>query len=283
MEGRVVEQQPEVVSEVVVAMLGRDRHGGAPVLDRVVGEAAGRLVASSPSKGPSRTTLRAVEDLAQRGDQAGARLLLRAVARVAPDRVLDEAAERLRPPGAARRRVGVVASVVLAIGLLAGGVVVAVVSGADAVAGALLIGSVGPVLAARVAWVRHVPISGLTLQESWLWRSLGVLRPGDISDLSVLGDGRLRRATTDIASPRAQRRPSAADKPDISGWVGLAGVFGAVLCLVGGFAIPDLPPGAFLALMPVGAVVAALAVRAVLRSVTNRPGHGSSSRPDHSA
>lgn len=252
-------------------MLERDRDGDASVLDRVVGGAAGRLLAPSPSRGSS-NTLRAAEGLVHRGDHAGARLLLRAVARVAPDQVLDEAAERLRPLGATRHLVEVAASMVLAIGLFAGGVVAAVISGADVVAVTLLQGSVGLALVARIAWVHYARLPGLTLQESRLWRSLGVLRRGDINDLATLGDGHLRRATTDIGARYAQRHPSTAEKPDNSGWVGLAGVIGAVVFPVFSLAIPTFRDGAWLAFMPVGAVVGALAMWAVLRSLANGPG-----------
>ena len=270
---RVVEERPGDVGRVVHAMLSRDRDGGASDLDRVVGEAAGRLLASRPSERSSRT-LQAAHFLVHCGDPAGARLLLRAAARVAPDHVLDDAADHFRPPGAALRRVAVVASVVLAVGLLVTAVVTAVDSDADIVVRVLVHGSVALVPMGRVAWVRHVRFAGLTLQESRLWRSLGALRPGDISDLYVLGDGRLRRATTDFRSTRAQRHPAAGEKPDISGWVGLGGVLGAVLGMVCGLVIPGLPPGTFLALMPVGAVIAALAVWAALRSSRNGRGRG---------
>ena len=270
---REVEAQPADVGRVVHAMLSRDRDGDASVLDRVVGEAAGRLLAFRVSERSSRT-LQAAHYLVHCGDPAGARLLLHAVARVAPDRVLDDAADHFRPPGAARRHVAVVASVVLTVGLYVTAVVVAVVSGADVVARVLANGSVGLVLVARIAWVQHVRLPGLTLQESRLWRSLGVLRPGDIDDLYVLGDGRLRRATTDFRATRAQRHAVDREKPDISGWVGLGGVLGAVLGMVCGLVIPGLPPGTFLALMPVGAVIAALAVWAALRSSRNGRGRG---------
>lgn len=269
----MVEERPGDVGRVVHAMLSRDRDGGASDLDRVVGEAAGRLLASRPSERSSRT-LQAAHFLVHCGDPAGARLLLRAAARVAPDHVLDDAADHFRPPGAALRRVAVVAFVVLAVGLLVTAVVTAADSDADIVVRVLVHGSVVLVPIGRVAWVRHVRLPGLTLQESRLWRSLGALRPGDISDLYVLGDGRLRRATTDSRSTRAQRR-LAGEKPDISGWVGLAGVLGAVLGMVGGLVIPGLPPGTFLALMPVGALIAALAVWAAFRSSRNGRGHRS--------
>lgn len=271
---QAIEAQPGDVGRVVHAMLSRDRDGGASSLDRVVGEAAGRLLASRPSERSSRT-LQAAQYLVHCGDPAGARLLLRAVARVAPDPVLDDTADHFRPPGAALRRVAVVASVVLAVGLLVTAVVTAADSDADTVVRVLAHGSVALVPVARVAWVRHVRLPGLTLQESRLWRSLGALRPGDISELYVLGDGRLRRATTDFRSTRAQRHPEAGEKPDISGWVGLGGVLGAVLGMVCGLVIPGLPPGTFLALMPVGAVIGALAVWAALRSLRNRRGHRS--------
>jgi len=254
--------QAQVLRDVVARVLGRDRDGSASSLDRAVGEAAALLLASSSSDGRAET-LRACDELAHRGDEPGARLLLRAVSRVAPDRALSEAASRLRPRDALRRHV-LLAAVLLWLGLFVGALVVMVLAGADEVAAALLAGSVGPVLAVRLAWTRHVRVPGLTLQESQLWRSLGVLRPGDTADLSLLGDGRLRRAMSDLGSSRGQPLPSAFGQPDISGWVGLAAVTGAVLGLVGGLAIPSLPSGTFLALMPVGAVVAAVAVRAAL-------------------
>ncbi|MBI9113422.1 hypothetical protein [Sanguibacter suaedae] len=281
MEEHVVEEQPEVVDEAVDAIHERDRDGDAPVLDQLVGEVAWRLLTSCPARGSS-LTLRAAQELDRRGDRAGARLLLRAVARVAPDQALHDAERRLRPPGAVRRRVKVVASIALTISLLVGGAMAAVVAGAEDVALVLMGATHGPVLVARIMWVQRVRLPGLTLQESRFWRSLGVLRPGDASDLPELGDGRLRRATTDLKSPRAQRRPSDAEKPDVSGWIGLAGVIGAVLGPVCGLAIPGLTPGGFLALMPVGAVVAALAIWAVLRSRANDADRHPSSRHDHS-
>ena len=259
----VVVEQPDIVGEVVAAVLGRDRHGGAGSLDGVVGVAAGQLLSSTPPNDSSRTLV-AAEDLTRRGDRAGARLLLRAVARVAPHHDLETALDQLRPAAATRRRIALLASVMLAVGLLAGGVVAAVVAGADGAAGVLLAGSVGLLLAARVAWVRHIPLPGLTLQESRFWRSLGVLGHGDISELSLLADGRLRRAIEDLTAPRALRHPSDAQRFDSAGWVGLAGVFGAVLGLAGGLAIPTLPQGAFLVLMLVSGVVAAVATRTAI-------------------
>jgi hypothetical protein len=264
-----IEPQAQTVREAVAEVLGRDRRGGPSSLDRAVGDAAGRLLALGPDHGRA-GTLRAAAELAKHGDQPGARLLLRAVTRVAPDPLVAGAVKQLRPPGAVARRVAVTVAVVLGVGLLVVALIVGALAGAEAVAGGLLIGSVAPVLAARLAWTRFVRVPGLTLQESYLWRSLGVLRRGDSGDLAVLGDGRLRRAISDLDSPRAQRLPSAWGRPDGSGWVGLAGVTGAVLCLAAGLAFPGLPSGAFLLAMPLGAGSAAVAVWAALRRARER-------------
>ncbi|WP_380168076.1 hypothetical protein [Jannaschia sp. R86511] len=272
MEEPFVEPQLRVVREVVSSVLGRDRHGGPQTLDRVVGEAAGRLLGSGPDNGRT-GTLQAAAHLVQRGDEPGARLLLRTAFRVAPDPAVAEAARRLRPVGALRRLTVVAVAVTSCVGLLFGGLVVAVLAGAEAVASGLLLGSFVPILAARLAWIRFIRLPGLTLQESQVWRALGVLRRGDVSDLAVLGNGRLRGAMTDLNSPRGQRLPSAFGRPDVSGWVGLAGVTGAVLCLIAGSTFPGLPPGAFLAAMPIGAAVAAVAVRAALIRARARTEH----------
>jgi len=280
-DGRVDDKHPESVAQAVVVVLERDRDGDASVLDRLVGEAADLLLTCSTGGGASRT-LHAAEELDHRGDRAGARLLLRTVARVAPDGALADAERWLRPPGATRRRVKVVGSFALAVGLHAGGTMAAVVSGADDVAAVLMGATVGPALGIRIVWVQHVRLPGLTLQESRFWRSLGVLRAGDLADLPVLGDGRLRRATTDLKAPRAQRRTSDEGKPDNSGWIGLSGVIGAVLGPVCGLVIPGLSPGGFLALMPVGAVIASVALWAVLRSRAKDADHRTSPPHDHS-
>ncbi|KQT96595.1 hypothetical protein ASG53_16080 [Sanguibacter sp. Leaf3] len=259
MDTRGFAQRPGDVGEVIALMLGRDRDGDASVLDSAVGVAVGRHLASCSPWDPW-PTLWAANALAEQGDDAGARLLLRTVARVAPDPALDEMAARLRPPGAARQRAAVVTCVVLAAVLLASGAVVALVRGDQAAAGALLTASIGPALVVKDRWARHVRIPGLTLQESRLWRSLEALHPGDVDVLFTMGDGHLRRAITDLSDPGKQRETT-----DRSGWVGLAGVVGAVLGMVAGLTVPGLPPGAFIVLMPVGGAIAALAAWAALR------------------
>lgn len=259
MDTRAFAQRPGDVGEVIALMLGRDRDGDASVLDSAVGVAVGRHLASRSPWDPS-PTLWAAHALADQGDSAGARLLLRTVARVAPAPALDEMAAHLRPPGAARHRATVVTCVVLAVALLASAVVAALVRGDQAAAGMLLLGSITPALVVKDRWTRHVRMPGLTLQESRLWRSLDALRPGDVDVLFTMGDGRLRRAITDLSDPGKQR-----ERTDRSGWVGLAGVVGAVLGMVAGLTVPGLPPGAFIVLMPAGGVVAALAAWAALR------------------
>lgn len=259
MDTRAFPPRPGDVGEVIALMLGRDRDGDASALDSAVGVAVGRHLASRSPWDPS-PTLWAADALARQGDDAGARLLLRTVARVAPDPALDQMAAHLRPPGAARRRAAVVTCVVLAVALLASAAVAALLRGDQMTAVMLLVGSITPALVVRDRWARHVRMPGLTSQESRLWRSLEALRPGDVDVLFTIGDGRLRRAITDLSDPGKQR-----EKTDRSGWVGLAGVVGAALGMVAGLTVPGLPPGTFLVLMPVGGVVAALAAWAALR------------------
>lgn len=257
------------ISKVVAAVHGRDRRGGASVLDRVVGEAAGWLIVSSPAHGPH-STLLAARDLVDRGDPAGARLVLRAVAFVAPDPALDEALAHLRPAVGVGRRVAVAACITIAVALFAGLAVPALVRGNYAAVGMLLGSAVTPALVVRGRWARHVRLPGLTAQESLFWRSLSLLVPGDVRTLSRLGDGHLRRATTELTDPGRSPDPSGAARRDVSGWVGAAGVVGAALGMATGLAVPWLPPGGFFVPMLAGAVGAALLAWTALRPRAGR-------------
>ena len=269
METHAFKDHRRDISKVVAVVHGRDRRGDASVLDRVVGEAAGWLIVSSPAHGPQ-STLLAARDLVDRGDPAGARLILRAVGFVAPDPALDEALAHLRPAVGVGRRVAVAACVTIVVALVASLAVPALVRG-DLVAVALHLGSaVTPVLVVRGRWARHVRLPGLTQQESLLWRSFSLLVPGDVRTLSRLGDGHLRRATTELVDPGRWPDPSGAARRDVSGWVGAAGVVGAALGMAAGLAVPGLPPGAFFVPMLAGAVGAALLAWTALRPRTDR-------------
>ncbi len=179
----------------LAAILRRNREGTPSVIVDGLFEVLTTLrTAALEDEATTTAALRTADELVERGDRAGARLLLRAAAGALPhDRRVTAALRALRPrPTAAALLRGVLVALVSAA-LVSLGIVLDV--RAMGLVGGLVVGLV----------VRFSPMTGLTLPESQAWRGLRTLRYDP-----ALGRG---------------------DTSSASGWYGLAGIGGFVATL----------------------------------------------------
>ncbi|MDQ1654190.1 MAG: hypothetical protein QOI35_3390 [Cryptosporangiaceae bacterium] len=169
----------------VAAMTSRDRHDFRASVRDVVRTAASFRHLDPPLAEDPQPVLDAADALCARGDEAGARLLVRTVTRLNPR--IPRLEERLREltPADGTRKHRLVAAALL-------------------VGGALLIplGVVAAVLVAvgRQVWIRRVPIPGLDRTDSVTWRTLRHLR--------------FNPSSGTVNGPKEDKR----------GWYGLAGL-----------------------------------------------------------